>query len=190
MRIAVSGAAGTGKSTLCKLISANTGLELIPEINDLVLQQEMGYQTGEELFAAQGEEGMIDWHMRSLKRKIMEDVKKDDYVADKSLFDNVARWYARMYPKATPEQHEIMRSALDQFHGIYDRIIFLPLNLDRPVIADGLRTTDLNQRSKFNLVLKGLYSQYRSKIETYEFNFTQEPSKVLSDIGLGVKLTK
>ncbi len=187
MRIAISGVAGTGKTTLCKLISSETGLEFVPDINDVVLN-EMGYEDDRELYDKRGDEGHIDWHIRAIIAKINHDVAKDNYVADKSVFDFAARSLVRIYPNRrefgiNDEQHGIIMDALQKGIHLYDRIFYMPLG-DRPVEDNKMRTVDSKQRFRFNVALLGLYSAFGVDIEPYSFDFSDSPSKVLKDLGI------
>jgi len=184
-RIAISGTAGTGKTTLGKLISRFIGPEFVPDINDVVLK-EMGYESGKQLFDERGQEGHIDWHIRAIQAKIDHDEQHNDYVADKSVYDFGARSLVRIYPNGrelgiNDEQHEIVMDALQRGRNLYDRVIFMPL-VDRPVEDNNMRTTDVKQRFRFNVVLLGLYSAFDVPIETYDFNFSDAPDKVLKDL--------
>jgi len=68
---------------------------------------------------------------------------------------------------------------------VYDRIIYLPLDLNRPVVDDGRRTTDLVARYQRSLILQGLLSEYEfGKVEIYKFDFKDPPEKVIKDLGL------
>ena len=191
MRIAVSGTAGTGKTTLCRLIANNAGLEFVPDINDVVLR-EMGYENGRQLYEQRGQDGMIDWHIRSIFAKINQDEQNDDYVCDKSIFDFAARSLVRIYPNErefgiNDEQHGIIIGALQRGTSIYDRIFYMPLR-DRPVEDNNMRTIDNKQRFRFNVSLLGLYSVFGIPIEPYDFNFSDSPEKVLKELGLEVKI--
>ena len=183
MRIAVSGVPGTGKTTLCKTISKNTVLEIIPEIENGVLREE-GYSSWRELFEKRGSEGMIDIFFLSLKRKISIEKEKSNFVSDKSGFDCGARWFSRMWAGATSEQHGLVRSAMESFSEVYDKVVYLPLKPDREVFRDSERTADFNLRYQRNLILSGLFYQYNVKPIEYDFNFSDSSDKVLKDLGL------
>lgn len=185
MRLAISGVPGTGKSTLCKLIAEHTKLELIPEIEDVVIK-EIGYNNGLELYNAKKDDGMIEWFFISLDRKIKEETEKDNYVTDKCLLDCGARWFARMWQGVTDEHHDRVREAMKKMveEKFYDKIIYLPLHLNRQVHDDGVRTTDLNLRYQRSLILKGLFYEYKVDFTSYEFKFSDPPDKVINELGL------
>lgn len=183
MKISITGVAGTGKTTLGKLIEEHTSLRYIPDINDITLN-EMGCASGGELFNKRGEEGMIDWHMKTIAAKIKSDIEENDYVADKSVFDFGARWFARFYPGSKGENHEVILNAMKKGVGLYDKIIFLPLDIDRQVEDNSMRTLDPYQRMKFDFILRGLYSIHKQIFQEYNFNFSDSPEKVIKELGL------
>ena len=67
---------------------------------------------------------------------------------------------------------------------MYDRIIYLPLHLNREVEDDGARTTKLEVRYQRSLILRGLLVEYDVDIEPYQFDFSDSPEKVISDLKL------
>jgi hypothetical protein len=183
MKIAITGVGGTGKTTLGKLIEKHTSLKYIPDINDVTLN-EMGYKSGGELFEKRGEEGMIDWHMRTIAAKIKSDIEEDNYIVDKSIFDFGARWFSRFYSSSKEENHQIILNSMKKGVGLYDRIIFLPLDLSRQIADNNMRTTDPYQRLRFDFILRGLYSHYKETFQEYIFNFSDSPEKVIKELEL------
>ncbi len=96
MKIALSGAPGTGKSTLGRLIAENTCLEYIPEVEDIVAQQDGFKHTG-EIRDKLGPAGLIDNFFRSLEIKLRIERETAQFVADKCLADWGARWFANLW---------------------------------------------------------------------------------------------
>ena len=191
MRIVITGVPGTGKTTLCNLIAGNTTLKLIPEIETVVMNK-MGFSNANELYQRLGDKGMIDWFSEFLDEKIKLDLSEQNYVADKSLFDCGARWFARMWKGATEEQHEKVREAMSEVSkGVYDKILYLPLHMKRETGEGYGRTQDKNLRYQRGLILQGLFGEYKVPFESYEFSFTDSPEKVIKDLGLeGFKKSK
>lgn len=184
MKIAVSGVAGTGKTTLCKLLGKHTFLNFVPDINDIVLK-EMGFESGSQLFDKRGKEGILEWHKLSMEAKVEHDLQEDNYIVDKSILDFFARWYARVQnpPKDLGERVESLIESSTKIVE-YDKIIYLPLNLNLSVEDNGMRTTDPQQRIKFDLILRGLSSKYNFSMQEYDFLFSDSPEKVLKDLNL------
>jgi deoxyadenosine/deoxycytidine kinase len=183
MRIAITGVGGTGKTTLGKLIEQHTDLRYINDRNDDVLL-EMGYESGDALFKGRGEEGMVDWHVRGLANKIEKDEIQDNYILEKTVIDSVARWFLRMSPEAKQCHHEAFFNAMRRANDIYDRIIFLPLDLSREIVDNGMRTTDPLYRQRFDWMLRGVYDASGIDIEKYDFDFSKDPKEVIKDLGL------
>lgn len=184
MRIAVSGVAGSGKTTLCKLIADNTGLSFMPDWMDIVLK-EIGFENGQQLSKERGEQGVIEWYIRSMERKVDEDRRQRTFIADKSVLDHGARWYARKFPSATPEQYMLIDRLLVEGIGLYSRIIFLPLSdLNSKAEDNKLRDTDYKHRKMTDLIIRGLAAQYSAQMFSYNFRFQDSPENVMASLGL------
>lgn len=185
MRIAITGVPGTGKTTLTKLIGEYTTLEVIPEIENVVMQ-EMGFADVIKLRDARGIPGLIDNFFRSLDRKIHEETTRNHFVADKTVFDMGARWFGRMWPDATSKQHDQVREAMVAcaHQKRYDMLFYLPLHSERAVHDNSLRTSDFYLRYQRDLLLRGLLSEHNVAYTPYEFSFTDNPLKVISDLRL------
>ncbi len=183
MRVAITGVGGTGKSTLGRLISNNTCLDYIHDVNDTVLIEDMGYLNGNDLFNKKGEEGMIDWHMRAMTAKLESD-RRDNYVTEKTVFDFGTRWFARMYPSSKKVNHDVILDGIAQGASLYDRIIFLPLNLERKVEDNSLRNVDSLWRLRFEWILRGMYQQHGVDYLEYDFDFSSPPKQVIKDLNL------
>ncbi len=184
MKIAVSGVGGAGKSTLCKRIAQSTNVPLMPDWMDTVLE-EMRVKSGKELAEKQGEPGVIAWYIRALERKVEEDKKWEQFITDKSVLDHGARWYARKFASATPEQYMQVEQLLNEGITVYDRIIFIPLNpLNMQTEDNALRVTDIKHRAIIDILTRGLAQKYNTDLDSYIFNFQDAPEKVLTDLGL------
>ncbi len=185
MRIALSGAPGTGKTTLGNLLGKYTSLEYFEETEDKIIE-EIGYKNIQDLIQHKGVPGLIDNFFLSVERKMQEEREKDNYVTDKSMIDMGARWFGRLWKEATPEQHDQVRAAMNAFAGtkVYDKVIYLPLYLARSVEDDGRRTTETELRYQRSLIIQGLNVQYDMRAQPYEFLFSDPPEKVISDLDL------
>ncbi|MGV8142508.1 MAG: AAA family ATPase [Candidatus Pacearchaeota archaeon] len=183
MKIAVTGVGGAGKTTLCKLISAQTGLPLMTDVMDTWLW-DRGYASGKDLAEKKGVAGVMEWYLGALEEKVGLDKSRDRFIADKSVLDHGARWFARMFPEATQEQHLRVMDLLENGSKGYDQIIFLPLDLTRKVEDNAMRTTDPVHRYRIDTLLRGLASVYGINMTPYNFKFTDHPTKVIADLGL------
>lgn len=184
MKVAITGVAGAGKSTLCQLIAKHTDLVLMPDFMDTYLW-ENGYTGGKELAEKTGEPGVIQWYIRALQRKVEEDEKGTHFIADKSILDHGARWFARKFPLATPEQYGEVECLLERGKCNYNKLIFLPINpLNSKAVDNAMRDVDFKHRYLIELILYGLAHKYQIPLNPYEFRFTDNPKKVIADLGL------
>jgi len=156
MKIAVSGVAGAGKTTLCNRIANATNLPFIPDCMDSVLL-EMGVSNGGELYDTQGEAGFLDWYVMALEQKLDDDLSADSYIADKSVLDHGARWVARKSQDATSVQYDHVKELLAEGADVYDRVLYVPLMEANSVAEDnGLRNTNWQHRELVDLTMRGL----------------------------------
>lgn len=185
MRIALSGAPGTGKTTLGKLITKETCLDYIPEIEDVIAQED-GYTHTGQIRDVLGHEGLIDNFFRSLKRKREIEAGKENFITDKCMLDLGARWFANMWEGTTKEQHDEVRRQMRLMasENHYDRIIYMPFHFDRETDYGMGRTTDTNLRYKRSILIKGLAQEFGVNLAPYEYLFSDEPLKVVRDLNL------
>ena len=185
MKIAVSGVGGAGKTTLCKLISKQTGLPIMADVMDTWLW-DRGYTSGKAISEQKGVSGVIEWYIGALDEKVRLDEEKDSFIADKSVLDHGARWFVRMFPEATKEQHLQVMALLERGSKNYDQVVFLPLNLSHQVEDNSMRTTDQVHRYRVDTMLRGLASKYGINMTSYDFKFSDSPVKVIRDLDINL----
>lgn len=151
MRIAVSGSAGTGKTTLARALGARLGLPVIGEG-----MREFLERTGIDLHTLS--HGAFKDLVRGLweERRATEEAawaRSGGFVADRAGVDFAAFWMFYRFAREEPETEALMREALDPAR--YDRIFLLPGGAI-PLVADGVRTPDRYVQSHIELLIRGL----------------------------------
>lgn len=148
MRIAISGSAGTGKSTLARRLSEETGLPLIGEGMREYLER-----TGVDLHSL-GHEGMRALVLRLWEeRKEAEERASRGFIADRSSFDFAAFWLYYHFAREDEETRGLFEECLQVRR--YEAIWLLPWG-KIPLLADGIRTPDRYVQLHLQLLLEGL----------------------------------
>ncbi len=120
-RIAVSGSAGIGKSTLCDRLASAFGYPLIPDVIDTVLKAHGYGSWGDGISPAEA----VDIRLDGLKRKIESEKDSEVFISDKSVIDYLAYWDLNTASKASREDCERFESTVANHLGRYDLILLL-----------------------------------------------------------------
>ena len=154
MRIAVSGSAGTGKTTLARALGARLGLPVIGEGMREYLER-----TGVDLHALGHAE------FRALVKGLWEERRTAEaeairaaggFVADRAGVDFAAFWMFYRFAREETETEQMMAEALDP--GRYNWIFLLPGGAI-PMVADGVRTPDRYVQLHVELLIRGLLGE-------------------------------
>ncbi|MBL8861695.1 MAG: histidine phosphatase family protein [Planctomycetes bacterium] len=150
-RIAISGSAGTGKTTLGRALAAELGVPFVEE--GMRRRIEQGFRPHGY--------GAREWAalMRELwqEHRAAEDAAPDGFVADRSSLDFAAFWLhyglhedLAATERFVAEMHEHARR--------YDRIVLLPWGAI-PLEDDGVRSTNRWTQLRFHGILEGLLTR-------------------------------
>jgi nicotinamide riboside kinase len=151
MRIAFSGSAGTGKSSLAQRGASELGLPLIGEGMREYLER------AKVDLHQLGHEGMRDLVYRLWEeRKEAEARAQNGFVADRSSFDFAAFWLYYHYAQENPQTEILFSEALSEDR--YEQIWLLPWSRI-PLTADGVRTPDRYVQLHLHLLVEGLLQQ-------------------------------
>ena len=152
MKLALSGSAGTGKTTLAKRLQRELEIPYIEEgMRELL-------SSGLDMHAL-----TIDDH-RALMRKLWNSQVEEErqatsgFVADRSSLDYAAFWmHYGLY-----EDREASESWMDEMRAhamTYDRVILLPWGA-LPLEADGVRTTNRWVQLRFQGIVEGCLARW------------------------------
>lgn len=136
MRIAITGAHGTWKSTLLSDLKKTEQLKHIPTIEEIA----------RAMIAGGHVMGTEEFQREVIKRQIEAENALESFMSDRSVFDNLA------YSKAISEElyQELKEISWNQ---IYDKIVFLPIDFD--LVDDWVRFTNLKfQREIQNHIIQ------------------------------------
>lgn len=149
MRIAITGSAGTGKSTLSQALGRALGLPVVPEGMREYLER-----TGVDLHTL-GHEGLKSlviglWE----ERRPLEE--RAGFVADRCSVDFAAFWLYYRF-EVDPRTEDLQRD-FRAHAGRYDRVIVLPYGAI-PLAADGVRSANRWTQLHYQLLLEGLLAR-------------------------------
>ncbi len=174
-RIAISGSAGTGKSTLARRLAAELGVPYIPEG-----MREHLARTGTSLHAL-GMDGL-----RSLvlalwdERRDAEARATAGFVADRASHDFAAFW---LFYRFAAEDDVTTRYFADALApDRYDAVYVLPWGAF-PIEADGVRTPNRWAQLNYQLVVEGLLRMHHPQFRTLrEATLEARIAEVLADV--------
>lgn len=147
-RIAISGSAGVGKSTLARRLAADLGWPYVPEGMREYL--ESGAPSLHDL----GPRGVRDLVLRLWEeRKEAEARAGDAFVADRASYDFGAFWLYYRFAERDEATERYFAETLDPAR--YDVVCLLPWNRI-PLVADGVRSSDPWVQLHVQLLIEGM----------------------------------
>ncbi len=150
-RIAVSGSAGVGKSTLARRLAAALGVPYIGEGMREYLER-----TGTDLHAL-GHEGVRALVLRLWEERKEAEALSGGFVADRSSYDFAAFWLYYHFAADDAETRLLFEETLAP--GRYDAVFLLPWGRI-PLVADGVRTPNPWTQLHLQLLLEGLLRRH------------------------------
>ncbi len=157
MKIAFTGAGGTGKTTLAKYIAEKWGIPYIGSVSREVMR-EMNIES------EMAQEKMNDGMLLELQRRIYERRKSklvslDSYVTDRCALDNYVYGLRRCGSALTEEvRAEWEKGAIDDLYA-QDLVFHTPIGLFETV-ADGVRVTDLSHQFLMDSAMYGFLCKH------------------------------
>jgi predicted ATPase len=150
MRIAFTGASGTGKTTLAKYIAEKHGLEVNP-VGSRSVAQAMGFASPYDVDAAGKRK---EFQRELLASKLIWETERESFVTDRTPLDNLA--YTVMHGVDVIDD-QMLAAAIAGLHR-YTHVVFCPIDSHCHTGDDAARVHDLTYHRIFECVISGLYT--------------------------------
>lgn len=168
MKVAFSGAAGTGKTTLAKEVSEKLGLHYVT-VGSRSVAREMGYSSP---YDVDKDGKRLEFQIRLLETKIKYENEKKHFVTDRTTLDQLAYTYIHLFECGYLEQ--MPRDVVDGLYAkaishmdTYDVVFFCGMSTFWNPVSDGIRRVSYNYHRMYETLLYGFYKINRD----FQFNF-------------------
>ncbi len=150
-RIAISGSAGVGKSTLARAVAAELGVACLPEGMREYLER-----TRVNIHDL-GRDGLRALVLQLWEERAELEAKHRAFVADRAAYDFAAFWMFYGFAQDDDDTRRLFASALRADR--YDAVFLLPWG-QIPLVADGIRSTDRFAQLHVQSMIVGLCSEF------------------------------
>lgn len=137
MRIAITGAQGTGKTTLAVRMARKLGLPLIPECSREVAR-EMGIVHLSQLSV----EGFARFEKLCMESQLRHERGQASFVSDRCTLDSAVYWLKWLGQVRPQEETESFVNVARENMPSYNYVFYLPVEFSPS--GDGFRSTDQN----------------------------------------------
>ena len=170
MKIAITGAMCTGKTTLVAELSKIYGLPIIPEVARLALAAGFKLDQGDDVRPQM-------WI--ALKQLLLEKSVGDNWVADRCLIDVLA--YSTVLLGEQNETTKIIRDVATEYVPSYDYIIYLPC-AQFSIEDDGVRLVDEDEQRRLDSAILAAAQQLNLTMHTVVGTVQERVEKIQSII--------
>ncbi len=173
MRIGISGAAGTGKTTLAKAIAEHFDLPLIGDPTKRALME----------FGRTGWKGIGDGierrriRLRTFQIKIGEETDASAFVSDKTVIDFLCYWMLNQAPNESEQQNAEVVEMVRKHLSTYDYVFVLPWR-EEIAPAEGRNCNPWHQL-RIQACVEGLYKVFGCGNFRANYTFGEDLDKFL-----------
>jgi nicotinamide riboside kinase len=174
MRIAITGSAGVGKSTLGRRLGEILGVPVLGEG-----MREWLERTGSDLHAL-GRDGVRSLLVRLWEERRAAEETNQAFVADRSSYDFGAFWLYYQFGGQDAETERLLAECFSP--GRYDTVYLIPWG-SIPLVADGVRSSDRYVQLHSQLLIEGAVRRYAGRVvEVVATRLDDRVEAVLADI--------
>lgn len=170
MRIAIYGAAGTGKTVLAQMISDAAGIPFNP-VGSRSVAKAMGFESPYDVDAAGRR---AEFQRRLVTEKVAWEAEHEAFVTDRTTLDNIA--YTVIH-----DIHAIDRELLDAAVGgmlRYHYVLFCPMSAFWDTARDASRVHDRVYQELYETVVDALLGKYWVDVRIEREDFDQRLFRV------------
>lgn len=185
IRIAIEGVPSTGKTTLARQVSEQTGLPWLEEqkVLDAGLEFASGV-LGRKLthIPSLTDEEVLYFETGLLTARMTFADSMESHITDNGPITNLNHLYVLFYKSMPEKQFNIWRDWIVSEMGTYDMIYYLPFGLF-PVEDDGRRHTDQRYLEMMNYHMRGIMDECDSLpiVELWEKNLDRRVEALVKD---------
>ncbi|MDD3653701.1 MAG: ATP-binding protein [Desulfotomaculaceae bacterium] len=150
MKIGISGAQGTGKTTLARALSEELDLPLVEEQARLLTAREYGYKTPRELHEQTELGQQFQWRCLELQMAA-EDKLPGGFISDRTVIDNAVYWMKWHSREAKSEDNMRYYRTVENRARDYDFIIYVPPEIS--LVANGFRNPDRAYQEEIDFLI-------------------------------------
>lgn len=161
VRVALTGASGTGKTTIANFIQKQFGLEYNP-VGSRSVAKEMGFESPYDVDKA-GKRN--EFQRRLLDDKIAWEKERESFVTDRTTLDNLV--YSMLHNVQNIDS-AFLKKAVTALHR-YTHVIYFPFDAFCEPAGDATRVADLTYHELYDFALWGLIDRYIPKNREQRF---------------------
>ncbi|OPX90073.1 MAG: Cytidylate kinase [Pelotomaculum sp. PtaB.Bin104] len=162
MKIGISGAQSTGKTTLARALSEKLGLPLIEE-QARVAAREFGYKNLKATKEQPALGRQFQWRCLMLQMAA-EDHCPEGFISDRTVLDNAVYWMKWNSRWSESKENMLFYRTVEDRVGKYDFIVYVPLEI--PLVADGFRSTGRDYQEEIDFMIRLFLMSYTKSFIT------------------------
>ena len=186
MKIALTGAHGTGKSTLAKFLKEeiskrNKIASVTPEVPRMICET-----VNDKEYFRRGNNSLLKQSLILLGQLIIEEQNQkgvDVQICDRTLFDHWAYSLSLFGKEITDGNYtEVYEKFISQHCKSYDKVFYLPIEF-KP-LDDGIRESDEKFQSEIDELIVGLLKKHKIEYETITGSVENRSETILKSINI------